>query len=85
MLEKESWKLRDVEMFGLDQGTISGHRNLTSCQKREPVTVASALSRRSLCQAEGWRGERQRGSEGAKLVQVEPSGESAPIQSTEAS
>lgn len=36
------------------------------------MTVASALSRRSLCQAKGWRRDRQRGSEGAKLVQVEP-------------
>lgn len=36
------------------------------------MTVASALSRRSLCQAEGWRGERQRGREGAKLIGVEP-------------
>lgn len=27
--EEGSWKLRDVEMFGLDQGTISGHRNLS--------------------------------------------------------
>lgn len=33
-LEKGSWKLRDVEMFGLDQGTISGHRNLSPHAKR---------------------------------------------------
>lgn len=31
---EEPWKLRDVEMFGLDQGTISGHRNLSPHARR---------------------------------------------------
>lgn len=68
---KGSWKLRDVEMFGLDQGTISDTGICHLMPGEEPVTVASALLERS-AKLGVERRDRQRGSEGASSFRWSP-------------